>query len=393
MADREDIAGFLASRWRTLSAAGHPAVPGLERSLALAAKIALDEVLLTAMVLSVRLPSESERRRIGREVAAALELFADRGWLDHPHRYHQTPPVPERLRSRRVSARGLRFLHLSFDSGYEPRGEEPGRARWLRQHANRTAHAWVLRHDGRPRPWLVCIHGYGMGFPFVDFGGFQADLLHRGLGLNLLFPVLPLHGPRRSGRRSGAGFVAGDHLDTVHAEAQAMWDIRRLLAWVRAEDGEGVGAYGLSLGGYNAALLAGLEPDLACVIAGSPATCFVSFVREHAPLLRLRQRWAPDLVTDETERLMRVISPLSLTPIVPWERRYLFGGLADRFIPARQVHRLWEHWSRPRVVWYQGTHVTFPWDENVRRLVREALRASGLWAGLEGGSTSRRGRS
>lgn len=376
------ITEVLASRWRSWSGGSpHPAIPIAPRTLALAGKVALDEVLLAALLASVRLPSTGERRRISREVAQAIDLFDQRGWLREPASYHEMPPPLGRVSHRRGASRGLRFMHLSFDSEYEPRSEEPGRARWLKRRANRTAHAWVLRHDGRPRPWLICIHGYGMGVPFADLGGFRADTLSRILGLNLVFPVLPLHGPRRHGSRSGQGFVAGDHLDTIHAEAQAMWDIRRILSWVRRQDGESIGVYGLSLGGYNAALLAGLEESLACVIAGVPATCFVNFVREHAPLIRLRDAGVAELVTDDTERLLGVVSPLSLTPLVPWERRFLFGGLADRFIPAEHVRRLWEHWARPRLAWYAGTHVTFPWEREVQALLHEAFTTSGLVGG------------
>lgn len=378
-ASAASVAEFLANRWRTWTAdPSHPEIPAAQRTLTLAGKVALDELLLTAMIASVRLPSDGERRRITREVADALALFDDRGWLLRPEAFHEAPPPLERVTLRRATSGGRGFTHMTFESEYEPRPEEPGRARWLGRRANRTAHAWVLRHPGRPRPWLMCIHGYGMGFPLADLGGFDAENLSRVLGLNLIFPVLPLHGPRRKGARSGQGFVAGDHLDTVHAEAQAMWDIRRILSWVRRQDEEGVGVYGLSLGGYNAALLAGLDAELACVIAGVPATCFVDFVREHAPLILLRDERAADLMCDKAERLLRVVSPLSLAPVVPWERRFVFGGVADRFIPAAHVGRLWEHWSRPRVTWFQGSHVTFPWERVVQELVEEALRTSGL---------------
>jgi len=378
-ASAASLAEFLAERWRRWTAdPSHPDIPAAQRTFALAGKVALDELLLTAMIASVRLPSDAERRRITREVEDALALFAERGWLEQPWRYHDAPPPLARMRERRASAGGRSFTHVTFESEYEPRPEEPGRARWLQRRSNRVAHAWVLRHPGPSRPWLMCIHGYGMGFPLADLNGFRAENLSRVLGLNLVFPVLPLHGPRRKGARSGQGFVAGDHLDTIHAEAQAMWDIRRILSWIRAHEGEPVGVYGLSLGGYNAALLAGLDAELACVIAGVPATCFVDFVREHAPLILLRDERAADLMCERAERLLRVVSPLSLPPVVPWERRFVFGGVADRFIPAAHVGRLWEHWARPRVAWYQGSHVTFPWDRGVQQLVEEALRSSGL---------------
>ena len=109
----------------------------------------------------------------------------------------------------------------------------PVATRWLGYERNRTAHAWLLRHPGPPRPWLVCVHGYRMGFPLADFTGFPAAWFHHELGLNVAFPVLPLHGPRKIGLRTGDGFLSGDYLDTIHLQTQAVWDIRRLIRWLR----------------------------------------------------------------------------------------------------------------------------------------------------------------
>ena len=57
----------------------------------------------------------------------------------------------------------------------------------------------------------------------------------------------------------------------MHALTQTAWDIRRLLAWLRDEGAERVGITGLSLGGYSTALVASLEDNLECAIAGIPA--------------------------------------------------------------------------------------------------------------------------
>jgi len=58
----------------------------------------------------------------------------------------------------------------------------PGAEQWLGQSANATVHAWMLKHRGGPRPWLVCVHGFGMGQPGVDFRAFRpgSDLLGNG---------------------------------------------------------------------------------------------------------------------------------------------------------------------------------------------------------------------
>ena len=56
----------------------------------------------------------------------------------------------------------------------------------------------LLRHKEH-RPWLVCVHGAEMGRAALDLALFRAWHLHEDLGLNVVLPVLPMHGPRGTG--------------------------------------------------------------------------------------------------------------------------------------------------------------------------------------------------
>jgi dienelactone hydrolase len=276
--------------------------------------------------------------------------------------------------------RGWSYDHLSFASGYEPPEGEPGRERYLSYAPLRTGHAWVMRQKSEGRPWLICIHGYQMGVPLVDFGAFRPEWLHRKHGLNLVLPVLPMHGPRKIRRISGDGMLAGDLMDTVHAFAQAAWDLRRVVSWVRAQGATQIGVFGLSLGGYSTALLSCFEDDLACAVAGIPATDFARLSWRHGPPDSLRRAEELGVGLNETLDLKRVISPLALEPKVPHERRYIFGGSADQLVPPDQVRDLWRHWGKPKMHWYPGAHVTFGAHPSVRRFIDDAFRESGLIA-------------
>jgi len=372
-------ASFVAAG--TVSVKQEPHVDGVPEprpSLSLHAQVAIDDALLATMQFGMTVPSGEQASRVEHEVKAARDLYQSRGWLEKPDTYHLEPPPLEapRIRDRQVRGRGGRhhYEHLSFESEYEPHAEEPGRERWLSYERNRTAHAWVMRQpSAEPRPWVVCIHGYQMGSPTIDIGAFDPRFLVDELGLNVVFPVLPLHGPRKMGRRSGDGFLAGDILDSVHGEAQAMWDIRRLVSWARGQGAPAVGVHGLSLGGYNAALLASLQPDLACAIAGIPATDFARLVWRHAPPLQLAYMEHQGVVHDEVAEVLRVVSPLALEPLVPRDGRAIYGGVADRLVPPDQVRDLWRHWEEPDMVWYQGAHITFQLDSRVRELVKRVL--------------------
>jgi hypothetical protein len=349
-------------------------------SLLVAAKMAVDELFFCTEVLAGAPFALLESARIGTEIDGALALFKARGWLDDPASYHATPPPLDTPDLTAAVAGNLAYLHLQAPSRYEPARGEPGSARWATYAANQTAHAWLLRHPGPPRPWIVCLPGYRMGAPLVDFAGFRAGHLHRRLGLNVAVPVMPFHGPRGVGRRGGDGFLSGDFLDTIHAQTQAVWDARRLIRWLRSEGAPAVGIYGLSLGGYTTALLAALEPDLACVIAGIPAIDFLDLVLTNTSpaLVALADRVGFPLEPIRTA--LRVISPLAMPRRVPHERCFIFAGAADTLAQPHQAAWLWEHWERPRMCWYPGGHVSYLLEPTVTELLDEALRTGGLVA-------------
>lgn len=366
----------LASRW-LMPPAPHGEiphdVPRIGVSPLVAAKVVFDEIFFMSEVLLARFVKGADRERLRAEIGDALAYFGEAGHLDDPRGYHQAPPalVPRALAS--ASSFGRTYRHLTFASEFEPPAAEPGSNRWLDRTANRTGHVWLLQHPGPPRPWLVCLHGYRTGSPLTGFFQFSPRWLHETLGVNLALPVLPLHGPRASGWRSGEGLFSGEILDLVHLKAQAVWDLRRLLAWLRARDGMPVGVYGLSLGGGIAALTAGLEPDLACVIAGMPMVDVMGLVERHVPpfVRGLAERFG--ISFDQVGRLLRLISPLALAPRVDSERLFIFGGVADQIVPSGQIRALWEHWGRPRIEWHGGTHTSFGIESKVGLLVAEAL--------------------
>jgi dienelactone hydrolase len=219
-----------------------------------------------------------------------------------------------------------------------------------------------------------------MGIPHMDLPGFRADRLQRDLKLNVAAVVLPMHGPRQTpGTSRGEGFMSIDLVDSIHGMAQAAHDARSVIRWIRAQDRDApIGVYGLSLGGYVAALTASLERDIACVIAGVPATDLPDLYRRHSPThVRLRAYKAGAL-GPQADAVNRVVSPLALTPQVPKERRYIFAGAGDRMSTAGQARRLWEHWDRPRIAWYPGGHIGFFLAGAVQRFIAEALEESGL---------------
>jgi predicted esterase YcpF (UPF0227 family) len=357
-----------------------PGVPEPRMSLGIAARAAEDEFSMCTIVLTTwPLTVGGRAARIGRELEEALALFERKGWFDDPAGYHRTPPPIEGMDPGDLRHRERGFEHLTFESSYEPWPEEPGRDRWLSYERNRSSHAWVLRHPDEPRPWVVCLHGIRMGSPRADIAFFRPDYLHRELGLNLLFPVLPIHGPRRVGLVSGDRILSGDVMDWLHAASQAMWDTRRLLAWLRTHEGAtDVGVLGHSLGGYAAALLSSLEEGIDCVVVANPAVDPSRLFWRNALSLATRYLKTAGVTEEKMSALLCAISPLALQPLVSRERRTIFAGVADRVVPAVEASSLWHHWEKPRIVWYQGTHHAFLGTAEGRALVATALRDAGL---------------
>jgi hypothetical protein len=371
---REKLSRGFLDDWPANVAAAEPVSP----SVTVGFKVALDEVFRTAMVALAPTPGNTELCDIRCEIDDARALYGAAGWLDAPETFHSEPPPLETLEPKTVAFRGAEYQYARFESLYEPHAGEPGRERWLAHEGNRTGHVWLLRHSGRPRPWLVCIHGYRMGWPAADFTAFRAAWLHGSLGLNVAIPVLPLHGQRKLGSRSGDGFFSASVMDTLHAEAQAIWELRRLLRWIRSQGSADVGIYGVSLGGYTTALLAGIEPGLACAIAGMPPVCFPTLLRANASQRLIGAAEKAGLDWDAAADVMRVVSPVAFAPKLPHERRYIFAGRADRLVPASHVLDLWEHWGRPRLHWFGGSHISFVWEPSLVRFVHEALHEAGL---------------
>jgi hypothetical protein len=367
---------YYAKSWRDYLDRGPTEVPIARPTIALATHAFRDEIVLTGFRAFRPIGDSHLFERVDGEVRAALEFYGRQGYLDRPQDFFATPPPLVDVTTQPAWTRGRSHERLVFDSGYEPEVGEPGRDRWLSYAANDREYALLLRHQ-EPRPWLVCVHGAVMGRRLMDLVLFRAWHLHEDLGCNVILPVLPMHGPRARGLPRGAVFPGEDVLDDVHATAQAVWDIRRLLSWIRTQQPDSpIGLNGISLGGYVTALVASLEDGLTCAILGVPVADMTALLRRHAGMRRTDPRRGTVALAAP---LGTMVSPLSLTPRVPPRGRFIYAGIADQLVhPREQVVRLWEHWGRPEIVWYQGGHTGFFLSRPVQRFVDAALVQSGL---------------
>ena len=355
-------------------------VPRPRLSLGLAAGAAMDETLLAMALVGRRSPRQADFTRVSRELADARQLFSQRGWIDKPSSYHCTPPAlaATDVEMGRGWALGLGYERITYDSEFSTHAGEPGGERWISHGPNRRASAAIVRHSGEPRPWVVCVHGFSMGFPFMDFVGLQTAKLHRGLGLNVALPVLPLHGPRKVTLLSGEPFMSFDMMNTIHGLTQAVWDIRRLISWIKDQGATSIGLYGISLGAYVVSLLTGIEDGLDAVVAGVPAVDFPALFHEYSPGHIRARSIEHCILGSATDDVYRVVSPMSFEPKVAHDRRFVFAGYGDRLAFPEQARRLWEHWEKPPISWFSGNHMGYLWSPQVGAFLGESLAASGL---------------
>lgn len=368
-------AGRLALR----DAAPVDGMPEPERDWRLDAKVALDEALMAYYVITSAVPSGDDARRVCDDTLRLAEVMRQQGWIEAPSAYHEAPPVPVEIHVERARLYGHDYERVSFDSGYQPRVELPGAANWLAHKNNGRAVAWVMRHAGPPRPWLLCLHGYRMGQAYLDFPMFHPDDLHRSMRLNLLMPVMPLHGPRKIGLRSGDHFLDGNLAELLFAMTQSLWDLRRWLAWLREqEDKPSIGVYGASMGAYNAAVLAQHDRELDFVAGAVPTVDFAALLWRYLPPMHARYYEACGLTQALFREILRGTSPLALPPQLGADRLHVLGACGDRVVPPEDAMRLAAHW-RTTAQWYQGSHLSLRREHGARHWLEEAMR-SAHWA-------------
>jgi len=218
---------------------------------------------------------------------------------------------------------------------------------------------WVHR-PGRPRGTVLLLHGFTMGNPRLDAFLLLASHWYQG-GLDVALLTLPHHGARTP---PGARF-SGEHFAVPHvarlgeAVREAIYEIRQVLHWLREEGGGPVGVLGLSLGGYLAALSAGLCDDLDFVIPMVPPVCigdlawrFFTQTRHH------REGGEAALSQQDLRRAFRVHSPLAHPLRISPDRVMIVAGRGDRIVPPEHPAALWSHWGEPRIHWFSGSHLT-----------------------------------
>lgn len=295
----------------------------------------------------------AERRR--------LEFYAELAARADPAEVFPAPgPVEVRsVPGNGPGVAGGRVELLRFESPYVAQNPEL-RESYARHENNRTARAQHWRHEDGPRKTLCVIHGFGASPAWFNTAFFSLREFFAG-GWDILLYTLPFHGSRRSSTIGVNGVDLFSHGMGTLCEAMlhAVHDFRAFFDHLEATGAPRIGVTGLSLGGYTAALLAAAEPRLAFAVPNAALSWMPTLIERWFPanlsLAAVRQ------VTGVSEELfaqaLSVHSALTYPAALPKERLMVVGGLGDRLAPPEQSLLLWEHWDRPELKWFPGSHV------------------------------------
>lgn len=248
---------------------------------------------------------------------------------------------------------------LRFESPYQALNPEL-RDEYAAHENNGFARAQHWRHSSGSRQTLCVIHGFGaspaaFNASFFSLKRFFAE------GWDVLLYTIPFHGSRRGQwpALNGVELFSGGFARMSEALIQAVHDFRAFVDYLEAQGAPRIGVTGLSLGGYLSGTLAAVEERLDFVIPNSAVTWMPGLLESWFPanfgLGVLEHLKGIDRATIEAG--LAIHSPLTWQPVVPKERLMIVGGLGDRLAPPEQSVMLWEHWDRPQISWFPGSHI------------------------------------
>ena len=281
---------------------------------------------------------------------AFLERIALEYAVDDSAPFFVEPKTPSPSLRRIGQSSAPSVFDVTWPSNYTP-----FRASYADRYlATRENHLAVARlFTRRPaRPVVVIIHGYMSGaFAIEERMWPLAELDAHGFDVALF--VLPFHGTRaRAGRTLIPEFPSSDPRMNLEGFRQAVGDLRALVRSLRESHGK-VGLMGMSLGGYTAALAAGLE-ELSFLIPVVPLASLVDFASEQGSLSADPHEAARE--REILERIYRPVSPFSLPSRVAPENALVIGARADRVTPIAHARSLAAHLRAPLIA-FRGGHL------------------------------------
>lgn len=221
-------------------------------------------------------------------------------------------------------------------------------------HENLHGHARRLQLDiNKPRPTIICLHGYGGGsYKFEHWSFAINQLINK---YDIVLKVLPHHSikKKKSHRYLPPRFPSSDPRFTIEALRQVYFDYQSIKSYLINQGVPEIGLAGISLGGYCSSLIAALDPDHKFVIPIMP-------VGNLSDIVQKQSRFSGTLENQLTEkaridRLFSCISPISYESKIG-DRMTILAGHGDRVTGLDQAQILQNHF-RTKLVTFEGGHI------------------------------------
>jgi pimeloyl-ACP methyl ester carboxylesterase len=311
---------------------------------------------------------------------AALAAHYNNDTLSTPSRFFPAPSAPHRIDRTVVASPGVNGAHvvdLAFASEYQPFLPE-ARGYYERYLENNTVHArlWTLSNKHQIRPVMLLVHGYAAADYRISESAFEIGYwLHHGFDVCAM--QLPFHGRRSPKTRREIShvslFPSANIVRTNEAFGQAIYDLRTLAGYFRADGVALLGAIGMSLGGYITALWTTVATDLDFAVALVPAVSMSELMWQHSEdsAVQSKARQA-GIDQQDLHDAFTVHSPLARPPLLAPERLFVIAGKHDRITPPEQAIRLAAHWKTD-VLWFDGGHLAQLGRHQAFGVVRRAL--------------------
>lgn len=221
---------------------------------------------------------------------------------------------------------------------------------------NNTVHGLYFQPAGPgPFPGAVVLHILGGDFILAQT---VANHLARH-GVASLFIKMPYYGERRP-PNSKRRMISRNPHETVEGMTQAVFDIRRAVAWLRARpevDDVDLGVTGISLGGLMSALSAAGEPRIRKVGIQLAGGHLAESLWDHPirEVTDFRKEWESMGGTRETfVATLKPIDPATHGHLLKGRRVLMLAARKDEIFPESSIHALWESMGKePQLVWLE----------------------------------------
>lgn len=211
---------------------------------------------------------------------------------------------------------------------------------------------------GMRSPAMILLHSL---FSASDVGyGHWASVLNR-LGWTAIFADLPYHFRRRpKGTWSGELVFGGNLIRSAETIRQAVAETRWVARMARAAGAPQVGLWGMSLGGWVAALTLCHEPDLACGWLVQPIPDVATAIWESSGgwVIR-RQMETRGLNRTHASRMLPMVCPSFGNPKLPPEKILVVGGQHDRIARPEQLRELTRKWGGAHYAEVRQGHIGY----------------------------------